>query len=216
MAALLSTRSCILRLQSVAVLQKIPLHHPDLIKGRVCTRFRQHWRHGRRCCSSSSAIATAPASALAQHLDQQQGINGVPLTLEQAQALNVLRSLAQYVPTGLSDGPASLCRVLPYNAAKYQHALQHGAALLHMFSTYKLSNIAAALAAAGHEDEPFMARLGNEAARQLLAIPAAQDNASAVAQLRAISSLAVAYARLGFQHKELFTQMALSGVQQVQ
>lgn len=128
-------------------------------------------------------------------------------------AYEVLQSLSWYSPTGLSDGPASLTQVRPYNAAEVQHALDHGVTLLHLFSPKRLSNIAAALAAAGHLDRPFMEHLGHEAAQQLKAAPAAGDHVTALAELKCTCFLSVAYARLGVVHVDLMECIALRGGQ---
>jgi hypothetical protein len=126
----------------------------------------------------------------------------------------VLLSLGRYTPTGLSDGPASLSQVLPYNAAEVQHALQHGSYLLPRLTAHRLANIAAALAAAGHLDRPFMQRLGSHAAKRLriAAAAAPRDASEAALQMRAACFLSVAYARLGLVHEELLQQVAVTGV----
>jgi hypothetical protein len=131
---------------------------------------------------------------------------------ERAAAKYVLVSLSRYTPTGLVDGPASLSQVLPYNAAEVQHALQHGSYLLPRLSAHRLANIAAALAAAGHLDKPFMQRLGSHAARRLATAAAPVDSAKAGLQMRAACFLAVAYARQGLLHEELLQQVAVTGV----
>jgi hypothetical protein len=128
----------------------------------------------------------------------------------------VLLSLGRYTPTGLSDGPASLSQVLPYNATEVQHALQHGSYLLPLLTAHRLANIAAALAAAGHVDAAFMQRLGNHAARRLqkaAATAAAPTDSSVTAlQMRAACFLAVAYSRLGLVHEQLLQQVAVTGM----
>jgi len=125
-----------------------------------------------------------------------------------------LTCLSQYTPTGLSDGPASLTQVCPYNAAAFHQALQQGAQLLPKYLPAQLANIAAALAAAGHRDEAFMDRLGSEAVRQLQTAGTPNDQAGSLGQLRSISYLAAAFARLGLVHAELFTELAVQGMYQ--
>jgi hypothetical protein len=93
-----------------------------------------------------------------------------------------------------------------------QHALQHGSYLLPRLSAHRLANIAAALAAAGHLDTPFMQRLGSRAAQRLRTAAAPQDSSKAALQMRAACFLAVAYARLGLVHEELLRQVAIIGV----
>jgi hypothetical protein len=186
----------------------------------------------RQCSRSSRGPSTAAGVSLqdaSTQEEQQQQLLDAPLAAAaaslaaapqparttaaaRAAAKHVLLSLGRYTPTGLSDGPASLSQVLPYNAAEVQHALQHGSYLLPRLSAHRLANIAAALAAAGHLDKAFMQRLGSHAAQRLRTAAAPQDSSKAALQMRAACFLAVAYARLGLIHEELLQQVALTGV----
>lgn len=169
--------------------------------------------HGKR--KRRDSICTAAAAVTALGAVQQQEETAVDLEhsddLDLQRAAELLYALSRYKPTGLADGPASLMQVKPYNAAAVQHALDHGTELLASLSVRQLSNMAAALAAAGHVDSSFMQRLGHTAAQQLQGAPAPDHHVAALAELKTICFLAVACARMGLLHVELLECLAVRG-----
>jgi hypothetical protein len=102
-------------------------------------------------------------------------------------------------------------QVRPYNATEVQAALQY--AMQHLPSLYlqQLSNIAGALAAAGHLDPAFMQELGDAAAAKIKAQPHVVDQAGGLRAFRTLCWLAVGFSRLGVLHPELMEQIALYG-----
>lgn len=74
-----------------------------------------------------------------------------------------------------------------------------------------MSNIACALAAAGHLDDPFMQLLGDAAATRLKGAPRVTDHVQGLRALRILCWLSVGFARLGVLHAGLFEQVALYG-----
>lgn len=99
----------------------------------------------------------------------------------------------------------------PYNASEVEAALQHAATQLHKLNKQQMSNLAAALAAAGHLNAPFMQQLGDEAAAKIKAAPRFLQPAQSLNAFRAICWLAVGYSRLGVLHPGLMEQVALYG-----
>lgn len=146
-------------------------------------------------------VQTIPSSFTALHAPVS------PQTADAKAALTTLKALAQWRPTGLSDGPSSLAKVRPYNKQEIQHAIDHGHSMLPQFTLDKLANIAAALAAADHKDTVFMAALANAAVCNM------QQHTLEPQQCWAsLCYLAAAYARLGLQNATLFTHIAQKGM----
>lgn len=102
-------------------------------------------------------------------------------------------------------------QVRPYNAAEVEGALQHATQQLHTLDLQQLSNIAGALAAAGHHNAAFMQQLGDAAAARLRAAPRLLQPADSLRAFRALCWLAVGFSRLGVVHPRLMEQVALYG-----
>jgi hypothetical protein len=105
----------------------------------------------------------------------------------------------------------STLQVRPYNATEVEAALQHASAQLHKLDLKQMSNLAAALSAAGHLNAQFMQQLGGAAAAKLKAAPRFLQPAQSLSAFSAICWLAVGYSRLGVLHPGLMEQVALYG-----
>lgn len=134
------------------------------------------------------------------------------LAPDELQAVNLLYALGRYQPTSLADGPGSLARVAPYDAAGFAAALAAAPAVLHHFSAAQLSAIAAALAAAGHmQPADLWPALSEAAARALQASAPPCTRQGALAELKTLAWLSTALARTGQRDVSLLEQLALRG-----
>lgn len=102
-------------------------------------------------------------------------------------------------------------QVRPYDATDVQQALDHATLLLPKLGLQQMSNIAGALAAAGHFDSAFMQLLGDAAAARLRATPRLMQHTQGLQAFRIICWLAVGFSRLGVLHVDLLEQIALYG-----
>jgi hypothetical protein len=104
-------------------------------------------------------------------------------------------------------------QIRPYNTPEVQAALQHAMQqqLLSKLDLQQLSNMAGALAAAGHLDHAFMAQLGETAAAAVKAQPRLLQHTHAMCAFRSLCWLAVGFSRLGVLHAGLMEQIAVYG-----
>lgn len=139
---------------------------------------------------------------------------GAPSSWGQVSAHYVLQWLLPYHPAPTYS--VALClavQVRPYSASQVEAALQHAMQqqLLPKLDLQQLSNIACALAAAGHLKITFMQHLGDIAAAQIRSAPRLLQPAQSLKAFRALCWLAVGFARLGVLHPQLMEQIALYG-----
>lgn len=138
-----------------------------------------------------------PSKPVKGEKEQQPPINAATITLFPYQTHTPCQRLS--------------LQVRPYNTAEVEGALQHASQQLHTLDLQQLSNIAGALAAAGHHNAAFMQQLGDAAAARLRAAPRLLQPADSLRAFRSLCWLAVGFSRLRVVHPRLMEQVALYG-----